>query len=128
MIRAHHHAAWGGKNGDADQALGRSKGGFGTKRHLAVDGLGNPVERILTGGQEADINQGSALIQGHDAAAVIADKADDGNEFVATFEATGAAAVIPPKKNRVFKRKYDEHLYKQRNLAERSVRRRRRGT
>ena len=38
----------------ADQALGRSKGRFGTKRHLAVDGLGNPVEWILTGGQEAD--------------------------------------------------------------------------
>ena len=61
VIRAHQHAAGAVKRG-ADQALGRSRGGFGTKLHIAVDGLGNPVEFILTGGQEADINQGKALI------------------------------------------------------------------
>ncbi len=103
--------------------MGRSRGGFGTKLHIAVDGLGNPVEFILTGGQEADINQGDALIKGHDAKAVIADKGYDGDDFVATIEAGGAAAVIPPKKNRIFKREYDKHLYKERNLAERFINR-----
>ena len=103
--------------------MGRSRGGFGTKLHIAVDGLGNPVEFILTGGQEADINQGPALIEGHDAKAVIADKGYDGDEFVATIEASGAEAVIPPKKNRIFKREYDEVLYKERNLAERFINR-----
>ena len=103
--------------------MGRSRGGFSTKLHIAVDGLGNPVEFILTGGQEADINQGEALIEGHNAEAVIADKGDDGDDFVATIEARGAAAVIPPKKNRVFKREYDKHLYKERNLAERFLNR-----
>ena len=77
----------------------------------------------MTGGQEADINQGDALIEGHDAKAVIADKGYDGDAFVATIEASGAAAVIPPKKNRIFKRKYDKHLYKERNLAERFINR-----
>jgi transposase len=85
--------------------------------------LGNPVEFILTGGQEADINQGPALIEGHDAKAVIADKAYDGDDFVATIEASGAAAVIPPKKNRIFEREYDKHTYKERNLAERFINR-----
>jgi transposase len=103
--------------------LGRSRGGFGTKLHIAVDGLGNPVEFILTGGREADINQGPALIEGHDVKAVIGDKGYDGGEFVATIEATGAEAVIPPKKNRIFKREYDEVLYKERNLAERFINR-----
>jgi putative transposase len=103
--------------------LGRSRGGFGTERHIAVDGLGNPVEFLLTGGQEADINQGDALIEGHDANAVIADKGDDGDDFVATIEASGAAAVIPPKKDRIFKREYDKDLYKERNLAERFINR-----
>jgi transposase len=103
--------------------LGRSRGGFGTKLHIAVDGLGNPVEFILTGGQEADINQGVALIEGHDAEVVIADKGYDGDDFVAAIEATGAVAVIPPKKNRIFKREYDEVLYKERNLAERFINR-----
>ena len=32
------------KGGGDDQALGRSRGGFGTKIHIAVDALGNPVE------------------------------------------------------------------------------------
>ncbi len=103
--------------------MGRSRGGFGTKLHIAVDGLGNPVEFLLTGGQEADINQGEALIDGHEAKAVIADKGYDGNVFVAAIEASGAEAVIPPKKNRVIKREYDKHLYKERNLAERFINR-----
>ena len=103
--------------------MGRSRGGFGTKLHIAVDGLGNPVEFVLTGGQDADINQGAALIEGHDADAVIADKSYDGDDFVAAIEASGAAAVIPPKKNRIFKRGYDKHLYKERNLAERFINR-----
>ena len=103
--------------------MGRSRGGFGTKLHIAVDGLGNPVEFILTGGQEADINQGVTLIKGHDVDAVIADKSYDGDDFVAAIEATGAEAVIPPKKNRIFKREYDKVIYKERNLAERFINR-----
>ncbi|WP_406700924.1 IS5 family transposase [Singulisphaera sp. Ch08] len=121
VIRAHQHAAGAGKKGGSDQALGRSRGGFGTKLHIAVDGLGNPVEFILTGGQEADINQGDALIEGQEFDTVIADKGYDGDKFVAAIEARGAAAVIPPKKNRIFKREYDKHLYKERNLAERLI-------
>jgi hypothetical protein len=46
------------------QALGRSRGGFGTKVHIAVDALGNPVRLILTGGQAADVTQGGASIAG----------------------------------------------------------------
>lgn len=42
VIRAHPHAA--GRNTDADdQALGRSRGGFGTKLHIGCESLGNPV-------------------------------------------------------------------------------------
>ena len=77
----------------------------------------------MTGGQEADITQGEALIEGHAADAVIADKGYDGNEFIAAIESGGAAAVIPPKKNRILKREYDKHLYKERNLAERFINR-----
>lgn len=103
--------------------MGRSRGGFGTKLHLAVDGLANPVELILTGGQEADINRGKALIQNHEFESVIAYKGYDSDNFVATIEARDAAAMIPPKENRIFKREYDKHLYKERNLAERFINR-----
>ena len=43
------------KGGQAAQALGRSRGGFSTKVHVSVDGLGNPLRFILTGGQQHDI-------------------------------------------------------------------------
>jgi transposase len=91
--------------------------------HIAVDGLGNPVEFILTGGQGADVTQAEALIDGHEAEAVIADKGYDSDAVVATIAARGATAVIPPKKNRKCKRDYDKHLYKERNLAERFINR-----
>ena len=103
--------------------MGRSRGGFGTKLHLAVDGLGNPVEFVLTGGQVADVTQGEALLEGHPSAAVIADKAFDSDGFVETIEARGSEAVIPPRKNREYQREYDTHLYKERNLAERFLNR-----
>ena len=62
VVRAHQHAAGAVRKGGGDQALGRSRGGFGTKIHIAVDALGNPVDFILTGGQEADVTQAEPLI------------------------------------------------------------------
>ena len=32
----------------ADKAVGRTKGGWNTKLHAVVDGLGNPVEFLLS--------------------------------------------------------------------------------
>ena len=63
------------------------------------------------------------MIKDHHPEAVIADKAYDGDDFVSEIETGGAAAVIPPKKNRIFKREYDRHLYKERDLAERFINR-----
>ena len=41
-------------SGGEPQALGRSRGGFSTKSHVAVDALGNPLDFVLTEGQAAD--------------------------------------------------------------------------
>jgi transposase len=98
--------------------LGRSRGGFSTKIHIAVDALGNPVDFILTAGQEADVTQGGVLIEANEAKAYIADKAYDSDDVVDKAEAKGAEAVIPPKKNRKIKRDYDKHLYKERKKVE----------
>jgi transposase len=83
--------------------------------------LGNPVEFILTAGQAADITQGEALIAGHDADVIIADKGYDCNALVQTIRTRGAEAVIPPQKNRKEPRDYDRHLYKERNKVERFI-------
>jgi transposase len=93
-------------------------GGFSTKIHILVDALGNPVEFVLTGGQEADVTQAEPLMLGHQADAVIADKAYDSDAVVDAAKRQGAEAVIPSKKNRKVPRDYDEHLYKERKKVE----------
>jgi transposase len=98
--------------------LGRSRGGFSTKVHIAVDGLGNPVEFILTAGQAADVTQAEPLIQSNKAEAYILDKAYDSDAVVAAAKRRGAEAVIPPKKNRKVPRDYDKHVYKERKKVE----------
>jgi transposase len=99
--------------------LGRSRGGFGTKVHVGVSGLGLPVKLTLTAGQEADVTQAEALLAGVPAEVVIADKAYDSKKVVRRVEAKGAEAVIPSLKSRKEQRAIDKERYKDRNLAER---------
>jgi putative transposase len=98
--------------------LGRSRGGTGTKIHIAVDGLGNPVEFILTAGQEADVTQAEPLIGKHKADAYILDEADDSDAAVRAANRQGGEAVVPSKKDRKVPRGYDRHLYKERKEVE----------
>ena len=51
--------------GPQQEALGRSRGGFSTKIHVSVSGLGLPVEIRLTPGQEADVKQAEPLLEGY---------------------------------------------------------------
>lgn len=99
--------------------MGRSRGGFGTKIHVAVNGLGLPVTILLTAGQVADVTQAEALLEGKKAEVVIGDKGYDSDTLVSRIQARGAEAVIPPKRNRKQPRPYDANRYKDRNLAER---------
>ncbi len=111
----------GRKRGVPNQALGRSRGGFSTKIHVATDGLGNPPRFLLSGGQEADISHAEPLIEGQRFGAGIGDKGYDSDRLVAVIESQGAEAIIPPKKNRKVPREYDRHLYKERNKVERLI-------
>ena len=107
------------KSGGQDQqALGRSRGGFSTKIHIAVDALGNPLRLVLTAGQRHDSPQAEALIVGYEPQALIADKGYDSGALIKAVTAKGIEAVIPPKKNRTEMREYDRHLYRERHLIE----------
>jgi transposase len=124
VVRAHSCAAgaekkWDGTGGQDEQALGRSRGGFGTKVHVAVNGLGLPVELILTPGQAADVSQAEALIEDLPVEVVIADKGYDSKAVVEAIEAKEAEAVIPSRKNQIEQRDHDRDRYKDRNLVER---------
>jgi transposase len=104
--------------GQEAQALGRSRGGFSTKVHIAVDALGNPLRLMLTAGQCHDSPQASALIEGYEPQVLIADKGYDSGPLIELVTAKGIEAVIPPKKNRLVQREYDRHLYRERHLIE----------
>lgn len=106
-------------NPNDDEAIGRSRGGLSTKIHCATDGLGNPVDFILTGGQVNDCQRAEDLLDGKTAEFVIADKAFDSDKILKKIETMGAVAVIPSTANRKEKRDYDKHYYKERNLIER---------
>ena len=116
--RAHACAAGYKKDSQAQEALGRSKGGFTTKIHTLVDALGNPLKFILTSGQRHDIMQADSLVKGIKNTMLFADKAYDSNAFIAQLEEQNCIAVIPPKKNRKHQRDYDKHVYKERHLIE----------
>jgi transposase len=102
------------------EALGRSRGGFGTKIHAITDALGNPLNFVLTGGQASDVGEAETLLglTPEGAEAFIGDKGYDSDELVQAIEARGMAAVIPPRRNRIEPRKLDWFVYKERHLIE----------
>ena len=127
--RLHSHSSapergWGkkkanGTGGQENQDLGRSRGGFGTKIHAAVNGLGLPVKLILTAGQASDVTQAKTLIEGISFEVLIGDKGYDSKKLVDEVEHAGREAVIPSRSNATEPRKIDWSRYKDRNLVER---------
>ena len=108
------------KNNAIDnEGLGRSRGGLSSKIHCITDGLGNPVDFILTGGEVHDNLCADALLDGKKTDFVIADKAYDSDRTLDKIAQIEAMAVIPPKSNRKDQRDFDKHYYKDRNLIER---------
>lgn len=122
VIRAHQHAA-GLNTGGADEDLGRSRGGFGTKIHAGFDALGNPVGFHLSPGQDSDITHAETVVGDRTPGAVLGDKGYDSDAFVESLQKRGIEVVIPSKKNRVVPRVYDKVIYKERNKAERGFNR-----
>ncbi len=107
------------KNGGQEQqALGRSRGGFSTKIHVTVDGLGYPLRLHLTAGQRHDI------IKAHDLTVDLAfdhllgDRSYGAQDFVDELLARGIEVVIPPNKNAQSPREYDAWRYRERHLIE----------
>ena len=73
---------------------------------------------LVTAGTTADCTQAGKLIEGIDAANLLADKAYDTNEIIELAQDAGMQVVIPPKKNRKEQRTYDKYFYRMRHLVE----------
>lgn len=90
-----------------------------TKIHALVDALGNPVEVMLSPGQDHDLTCAEPLIAAAGPGALIADKAFDADAFIATLTERAIVPVIPSKSNRTTPRPCDFVIYCERNLIER---------
>lgn len=73
---------------------------------------------VLTGGQRNDITQAPMLLAGFRPAFVLADRGYDSRTLVASIEAVGASAVIPPRTCQQ-PRPFDATRYRMRNRIER---------
>lgn len=90
------------------QALGRSRGGFGTKIHAVVDALCLPIRFELGPGQQSDMAPACELVTDLHAGKVLADRLHD------IILDQGGEPVIPPRRHRKYQHEYDRIAYRQR--------------
>jgi len=155
VARAHQHAAGARRDGDqqreppggagaagpADHGLGRSRGGWTTKVHLACEQHQKPLSVLVTAGQRGDSPQFRAVLEGIRVPRpgggrprtrpdrVLADKAYGSRANRAWLRRRKIACTIPEKAGQARHRKnkgrgggrppkFDPHLYKQRHAVE----------
>jgi transposase len=128
-----------------DEALGRSRGGFSTKIHLACDGKGRPLCVVLTPGQRHGSTQLEELLDAVRVARAQSTPgrprkrpthllADRGYSFESSrrlLRRRGISHTIPERKDRKERRAgrpgrragFDGEAYRRRNVVERCVNR-----
>jgi transposase len=155
IARAHQHAAGARTNGDgqkeppggvgdpepADHALGRSRGGWTSKVHLATEQGQKPLSLVVTGGQRGDSPQFQVVLERIRVARVgcgrprtrpdrvLADKAYGSRANRAYLRGRDIRCTIPEKTDQVRNRRakgraggrppvFDPEIYKQRHAVE----------
>ena len=120
----------------ADHALGRSRGGFGSKFHILVDGNGTPLAVDVTAGQVHDSTRLEPVLtkvkvhqkRGRPKSRpkrLAGDKAYSSNGIREFLENRGIDAVIPHKDNEKARHDpdvtFDKETYKRRSVVEQSI-------
>ena len=89
-----------------------------------VDALGNPINLLISAGNEADISHAEPLFEpilqtlSINGTIVNADKGYDSKAFVDFLESHGAIANVPSRKSNKVQRECDWWMYKERYLVE----------
>jgi putative transposase len=113
------------KGGAEAQGLGRSRGGFTTKLHLAAADESTAVIVVLTPGQCHDAKAFPAVFgaipDSCPAEYAVMDKGYDSDEIRDALVSRDIAPVIPSKVNRIEPIEYSEKHYKTRNRVERLI-------
>lgn len=112
-VKAHQHIA-GAKGHEVNQHIGVSRGGKTTKLHTVVDGLGNPLAFLLTGGHVYDSVPALDLLQKFELTGshILGDKAYGSEEIRSWIISKQASYTIPPKANHQNPWKVDWYRYK----------------
>jgi len=132
LVRAHRSAAGAGEAGGdsepSDHALGRSRGGFGTKAHLVVDVTGLPLHVHLTGGQVHEAKAFDQLAGDLDMLMatvrptfLAGDKAYSSKKIRVWLIERNVTPVIPTKSNEKLDRDFSKDAYRRRNVVERCI-------
>lgn len=112
----------------ADHALGRSRGGWGTKVHLVCDRPGNPLGFVLAGGQEQEVTHLDAALAAAPAGvgppkALAGDKGYGANRVRARLAAAGVEDVVGRRKDELARLAdppaFGQEKYRGRNVIER---------
>ena len=77
-----------------------------------------PLRFFVTAATTADCRFALPLIRGMTVEMLLADRGYDTDEIISYCKEQGIEAVIPPKRNRIVQREYDEYIYKIRHLVE----------
>ena len=103
------------------QALGRSRGGFGSKIVGVCDAAGRLVDFVLVPGQAHELAPSLRLLQRLPKAPAwaLADMACDAKAFRAAAREMGAIPVVPCRKGTKQPEPCPAYIYRHRNLIER---------
>lgn len=116
----------------ADHALGRSRGGFGTKIHLVCDGRGLPMAVTVTAGQRHESTQFEAVMgqvrvprkRGRPRRRPRKLAGDKGYSYRRVrhyLRRRGIKAVIPTRKDQKRLPGFEKATYRRRNVVERCI-------
>ena len=116
----------------ADHALGRSRGGFGTKIHLVTDGHGLPLAVEISAGQRHESLYAEPVLQAvrirrsngrvrTRPKAVTGDKGYSYARVRRYLRRRKIKAVIPTRKDQRRRPGFDKELYRGRNVVERCI-------
>ena len=85
----------------ADKAVGRTRGGLNTKLHTIVDGLGNPVEFLLSAGSDHDSIHAIEVLERIEisGSSILADRAYGTEKIRSYISEHGASYEILPQSN-----------------------------
>jgi transposase len=108
-------------NSDNKQAIGRSRGGLGTKIVGVCDAAGRLVDFVLVPGQAHELAPSLQLLKRLPKAPAwaLADMACDAKEFRSAAKAMGSIPVVPSRKNAKQPEPCPAFIYRHRNLIER---------